>query len=149
LFVDVASLSCQPTTEAPRVQNTLHKSEILRGYSVFSDILKNGEFVQSSGLRCYFKKRRRENKATAVRIGFAVARKDVALAVDRNRLKRLMREAYRRNKAGINTALDKRDLEISLVVIFRSARGANIRMVRYATIENELNNVFAKIISLV
>lgn len=131
------------------MRNTLHKSEILRGYSVFSDILKNGEFVQSSVLRCYFKKDRRENKRTVVRIGFAVARKDVALAADRNRLKRLMREAYRKNKAGINTALEKRDLEVALVLIYRNTGGANVRRVRYATIESELNDVFAKIISLV
>lgn len=131
------------------MRNTLHKSEILRGYSVFSDILKNGEFVQSSGLRCYFKRGRRENEKTPVRIGFAVARKDVALAVDRNRLKRLMREAYRRNKADINTALNKSGLEIAIVLIFRNTRGADIRRVHYAAIESELNDVFAKIISLV
>jgi len=131
------------------VPNTLHKSEILRGYSVFSDILKSGEFVQGPGLRCYFKKKRRENGETSVRAGFAVARKDVPLAVDRNRLKRLMREAFRRNKARINTAAKNKDLEIDLVLILKILRGAEVRKIQYTTVEGALTEVLAKIISLV
>ena len=131
------------------MSNTLHKSEILRGYSVFSDILKSWEFVQGPGLKCYFKKSRRENGETSVRAGFAVARKDVPLAVDRNRLKRLMREAFRRNKARINAAAKNRDLEIDLVLILKILRRAEVRKIQYITVEGALTEVLAKIISLV
>jgi len=131
------------------VHNTLHKSEILRGYSVFSDILKSGEFVQGPGLRCYFKKKQRENGAPTVRAGFAVAKKDVPLAVDRNRLKRLMREAFRLNKAGINAAAQHKDLEIDLVLILKVLRGADVRKMKFTAVEGALTEVLAKIISLV
>jgi len=131
------------------VPNTLHKSEILRGYSVFSEILKGGEFVQGPGLRCYFKKKRRENREKFVRAGFAVARKDVPRAVDRNRLKRLLREAFRLNKSSIAAAAKEKNQQIDLVLILKILRGTEVRKIRYSAVENALTEVLAKIISLV
>ena len=131
------------------MRNTLHKSEILRGYSVFSNILKGGEFVQSTGLRCYYKKKQWEKGGTFVRAGFAVARKDVPLAVDRNKVKRLLREAFRHQKSGINEAAKKKNVEIDLVLVFKVLRGAEIRKIRYTAVEGALTEVLAKIISTV
>jgi ribonuclease P protein component len=128
------------------VQHTLRKSEILRGYSVFSEILKNGESIQSSALQCYFKKQKRERSVSPIRAGFAVPRRDVHLAVERNRLKRLMREAFRTNKAQLYEAVDGKDIQLALVFIFRKAGLANVRQIRYADIENDLNDVMLKII---
>ena len=129
------------------MQHSLRKSEILRGYSVFSEILKNGESAQSSALQCYFKKQKRERNISPVRIGFAVPRREVALAVERNRLKRLMREAFRTNKDGLLEAVSRMDLQLALVLIFRRAGHTNIRQIRYASIENDLKNVMSKIVS--
>lgn len=131
------------------MRNTLRKSEILRGYSVFSDILKNGEFTQNSGLQCHFKKRAGEKTRSAVRVGFAVPRRKVALAVDRNRLKRLMREAYRRNKSSLYEAIDKFDFQIDLVLVFRIGRDIEVRKVQYTNIEKDMNDVMSKMISMV
>jgi len=131
------------------VQHTLRKSEILRGYSVFSEILKNGESIQSSALQCYFKKQKKERNSLAVRVGFAVPRRNVALAVDRNRLKRLMREAFRMNKEELREAVGQKDLQLALVFIFRNAGRGNIRRIHYGTIENDIKDVMSKIISAI
>ncbi|HTR80459.1 MAG TPA: ribonuclease P protein component [Bacteroidota bacterium] len=129
------------------MHNTLHKSEILRGYSAFSDVLKNGEMIQSQELRCYFRTAEKK-KGPPVRVGFAVPRKVVPLAVDRNRIKRYMREAFRKNKIELHTTADKRDLQIVLVLVFKkSSSQANVRMVRYASIERDLVDIVAKISS--
>jgi ribonuclease P protein component len=130
------------------VQHTLRKSEILRGYSVFSDILKNGESIHSSTLQCYVTKKKTEKNAPAVRVGFAIPRRDVPLAVERNKLKRFMREAFRANKELLHEAASIAELQLALVFIFRNRRGANVRRIRYASIENDVKDVMSKIISM-
>jgi ribonuclease P protein component len=129
------------------VRNTLRKSEILRGYSVFSDILKNGKRAQSALLQCHFTIHRESRTTPSVQVGFAVPRKSIALAVDRNRLKRLMREAFRKNKAPLYEAASKNNLQFELIIMFRKADTVQVRQISHATIENEWNTLMSKIIS--
>ena len=131
------------------MQHTLRKSEILRGYSVFSDILKNGELIHCSALQCYVVKKKTEKDMPPVRVGFAVPRRDVPLAVDRNKLKRFMREAFRINKELLHQAAGKAELQLALVFIFRNRKGANVRRIRYASIENNVKDMMSKIISTI
>jgi ribonuclease P protein component len=129
------------------VRNTLRKSEILRGYSVFSDILKNGKRAQSALLQCHFTIHRESRTTPSVQVGFAVPRKSIALAVDRNRLKRLMREAFRKNKAPLYEAASKNNLQFELIIMFRKADTVQVWQISHATIENEWNTLMSKIIS--
>jgi ribonuclease P protein component len=131
------------------VQHTLRKSEILRGYSVFSDVLKNGESIRGSALHCYVLKKKREAGAPAVLAGFTVPRRDVPLAVGRNKLKRLMREAFRTNKMRLVEAVQKTDLQLSIVFLYKQKSGTDIRRVHYAHVESELKDMTAKIISMI
>ena len=131
------------------MQHTLRKSEILRGYSAFSDILKNGESIHSSALQCYVKKKKREKNTPSVCAGFTVPRRDVPLAVERNKLKRFMREAFRTNKELLHEAASKADLQLALVFIFRNRGHANVRLIRYASIESDVKDMMGKIISMI
>ena len=131
------------------MQHTLRKSEILRGYSVFSDILKNGESIHSSALECCVQKKIREKNTPAVRAGFAVPRRDVPLAVERNKLKRFMREAFRTNKERLYEAAGTTGLQLALVFVFRNRGRADVRRIRYASIESDVKDMIVKIISMI
>lgn len=81
-------------------------------------LLKPGDFArlrQASrrvGSR-YFSAEYRSTEDTAARLGLAVSRRVSKLAVQRNRLKRLVRESFRRNRAALAA--------VDVLVISRSA----------------------------
>ena len=75
---------------------SLKKSEILRGYGVFSRVITEGQSLQRGAVRCFVvRDPRREG---SLRVGFSVSR-SVRNAADRNRARRWMKESYRKNRA--------------------------------------------------
>lgn len=60
-----------------------------------------------------------------------------------------MREAFRTNRDGLLEAVSKKDLQLALVLIFRKAGHANVRQIRYASIEKDLKDVMSKIVSMI
>ena len=70
-------------------------------------------------------------------VGISVPKKRVALAVNRNRLKRLIREAARKNfKEMLTKALEK-NIGGDIVVIFKGDKNYDIRRLRLQDIEPE------------
>lgn len=81
-------------------------------------LLKPGDFarLRQAGRRIgsrYFSAEYRITDDTAARMGLAVSRRVSKLAVQRNRLKRLARDSFRRNRAALGP--------IDVLVIARSA----------------------------
>ena len=76
-------------------RQSLKKREILRGYQSFSRVIAEGQSLQRGAVRCFFKTDAAGSGNLCV--GFSVSR-SVQNAVERNRARRWMKEAYRRNK---------------------------------------------------
>ncbi|MCX6137599.1 MAG: ribonuclease P protein component [Ignavibacteriales bacterium] len=135
------------------VRNTLQKTDILRGFKAFADVVRNGVRVRSGCLLCHVVMLQRSadtksnNRSAGVKTGFAVPKKRVPRAVDRNRIKRLMREAYRMKATILRVAADEytRDLRIVLVYQQRSSpvsHGASLR-----SLQEDWNEIAAKILA--
>ena len=76
------------------MEHTLHKQERLRGKLVVQRLFADGKAFTCYPLRVVYK----HNASCEQKVLFSVPKKRFRHAVDRNRLKRLMREAYRLNK---------------------------------------------------
>ena len=86
----------------------LNKSEIVRGYNSFKDILVDSKIIYNNFLKLNirFKKDNIVNKdfqnikdpLQSVKVGFVVSKRVVKKSSFRNKLKRLLRESYRLNK---------------------------------------------------
>jgi len=68
-------------------------------------------------------------------IAFTVSKKKFRLAVTRNLLKRRMREAYRKNKHILYNLLDKENIRIVFIVIYRKDVISDYRTIEIEMIE--------------
>ena len=77
------------------MKRTLRKTEILRGYRAFTAVISQGQMFAARPVRLYSLPD--PAGAPGITVGFAVAR-GIRGAVQRNRIKRILREAYRLQK---------------------------------------------------
>ncbi len=78
------------------------KLEKLKSRKAIEQLFVEGETVAAFPLRLVFLKKEHAAK-TVLKVGVSVSKRKVKNAVDRNRIKRLLREAYRLNKADFGT----------------------------------------------
>ena len=75
------------------MKNTFSKSEKLKSQKQIEQLFEKGKAITAFPLKLIYLKTNDENK-----VGVSVSKRIFSRAVDRNRIKRLLREAYRVNK---------------------------------------------------
>ncbi len=77
--------------------NTLKRSELLKSEKSITELFETGHSLFIYPVRLVFKARA-DQDISPIKVGFSVSKKNFKRAVDRNLIKRRMREGYRLNK---------------------------------------------------
>lgn len=107
------------------------KEERLAKTKDFRRIYKKGVFLKRGGLILYYL----PNALEKNRLGFSIRAKNIRLAARRNRIRRLLREAYRRSKKVLKKGYDivlvvKSDL--AKTIVYRDAEEIFLKLAKEA-----------------
>ncbi len=98
-------------------RSTFSKNERLRGQLRVQEVATTGRSVHDAPFKIIGKIMALPTSAPA-QIAFAVPKRNLKLAVDRNRMKRLMREAYRKNKQAWYERLRAGGVQCAWLIVF-------------------------------
>ena len=99
------------------MRNTFKKEERLTNKKVFEQLFNSGKGFVLSPFRFLWIESK-FNSSFPVQLGISVPKKSFPKAVDRNKLKRRIRESYRKNKHVLYEMLKKKNLSLALMIIY-------------------------------
>jgi ribonuclease P protein component len=117
---------------------TLGKDEKLKSRKLIEHLFGEGKRVKSFPLQLIYLQISHDSDFP-VKVGFSVPKRVVKLAVDRNRIKRLMREVYRKNKYLISENIK----EPYIFMLIYTAKEES----KYSDLEEIFKKVFVKFLS--
>ena len=95
---------------------TFRKDEKLKSRKTIEQLFKEGNSFSNFPFRVLWKFT--EARTSPLQTGFAVSSKHFKKAVDRNRIKRLMREAYRLQKNDLQYQLKQQQKQLAVFIIY-------------------------------
>jgi len=96
----------------------LPKAERLHGHNAISALFTKGKSFYIHPFKVIILERLPDSKLPAIRVLTSVSKKKFRLAVDRNRVKRLMREAWRTQKPLVIQQLNSYGKQLDIALIF-------------------------------
>lgn len=97
---------------------TFKKEERLKSRKIIKNLFESGKIIHQYPFKVlYFIEKNKENKYPA-QIAISVSKRNFKRAVDRNSIKRKIRESYRRNKQVLYNELIKSDQNLYFFVIY-------------------------------
>lgn len=101
-----------------RARNTFHKNERLCSRKLIGRLILKGYTFYSSDFKVVWSECRLKS-VYPVQVAFSISKKGFRHAVRRNLIKRRIREAYRKNKQVLYEFLEEKNIQITLLIIFR------------------------------
>lgn len=99
------------------MRHTFPKNEKLTSKKVFEQLFSSGKSMAAYPYRFVWVRNNILQKSQA-KIGISVPKRLFSKAVDRNKLKRRIRESYRKNKKLLYLTLEAYKISVSLLVIY-------------------------------
>lgn len=122
---------------------TLNKIERLKRRKIIEQLFSEGRAVSAFPIRVQYKLVD-ELLAEPLQAGFSASSRTFKRAVDRNRIKRLMREAYRLQKAELEQALQTKQRRLALFLIYTGKE-----LPEYALIKEKMDVVLKKLVQTI
>ena len=103
--------------------------------------MKNGTRLYSPHLGCFFSvgaaaaTEKITGSVKPVQVGFIASKKSMPLAVDRNRLKRLLREVYRNNNEKLVALAEEKNVTVKLVLMVLVKEQIDIRRISHGQLK--------------
>ena len=106
------------------MRKTFGKSERLKSRKLIEELFDSGKWLNEDPIRVVYKFTD-ISSAFPAQAGVSVPKSNMKRAVDRNRFKRRMREAYRKNKTELYDFLSLQEKQCALMFIFKG--GVNVK----------------------
>lgn len=116
------------------MKNTYNKSEKLKSEKAITQLFNEGKSISAHPLRLIYMKN--DNK---MKVGVSASKRNFKKAVDRIRIKRLLRESYRLNK---NMLINNKIDGYSLMILYISKEMPDFKLV-----DTKMKALFTKFIS--
>lgn len=121
-------------------KNTFKKKERLKSKKIIEQLFKSGEIIHQYPFKVLFINSIDQNTEYQAQIAISVSKRNFKKAVDRNYIKRKIREAYRKNKINLYNHLIENDQKLSIFVIYTANRDLH-----YTEIEKSMQLLIEKI----
>lgn len=105
----------------------------------FELLMSENNYFIVKPLKLYWKEIKKENKYP-VKFGVSVPKRNFAKATDRNKIKRQLREVYRKNKAVFYDTVDDNKMALLVLAVYTSGN-----KVEYLKLEESLRSGLEKI----
>ena len=123
----------------PVRKNTLSKAQRLSGKKQIALLFKAGQSFLISPIQVVYLAETNDTSPGVV-AGFSAAKRKMPLAVQRNRMKRLLREAYRSNNSTLQSITEQKKIHLSVLFIYT---GNNLTT--FNDIENKIRLVLKRL----
>ncbi|MFN5045391.1 MAG: ribonuclease P protein component [Bacteroidota bacterium] len=126
---------------------TLSKNERLKSLKAIRHLFENGQKCKASPMLVYYHVEpinSSDPEAFPLKMGVSVGARNFKKAVDRNLMKRRMREAFRVQKIPLLACLNKQGLRMDIFFVYSHALLSD-----YASVAQAMENALGKLISLI
>lgn len=130
--------------DAKRPYYTFGKKERISSKIVFQRLLSLRQSLFCYPFKCYYEVISSTPDDCSHSIAIAVPKRNLKKAVDRNRIKRLTREAYRLNKRHIWKKFPEGDMKLNILFVYIARE-----IVSYSVIEKNMKELLDKIVESV
>lgn len=121
---------------------TFSKAEKLKSKKVIESLFKKGKVINAYPIKLiYLPKTSIEN--SRINTGVSVPKRNLKLAVQRNLIKRRMREAYRLNNQALKLQLKKQDKGLDMMFLYSSKQ-----ILSYKEIEEKIKVILTRLTEL-